>query len=83
VATASAAPRRSRAEGVLIGLAAVIGVLIVLYRNGAVAAAFAATGNVKAYESMEAALGGPALGTPRAVEALVQQPAAAAPGPAR
>lgn len=60
-------------ELVLIGLAAALGLLVTLQRNGAVHALFASAGQESAYRSLEASLGGPALGTPRAVEALVKK----------
>ncbi len=65
--------RRSRAELLLIGLAAAFGLLVVLHRNGVVAQLFASAGQSAAYEGFEAALGGPGFGTPRAVEAQVKK----------
>jgi hypothetical protein len=65
------ASRGSRAETLLIGLAASLGLLIALHRNGAVAALFTSTGQAAAYNGLEATLGGPGFGTPRAVDALV------------
>jgi hypothetical protein len=64
-------PRASRAESLLLGLAALLGLFVVLHRNGALAVLFASAGQTAAYDSLEAALGGPGSGTPRAVEALV------------
>jgi len=49
-------------EWVLIGVAALLGLLVTLYRNGVVHDA-----------SLDAALGGPGFGTPAAVEALVSK----------
>jgi hypothetical protein len=72
-------PRASRAELLLIGLAALLGLLVVLHRNGALAALLASPGRPSAYDGVEAALGGPGFGTPRAVDALV----AKTPTPAR
>jgi hypothetical protein len=63
----------NRAEPLLIGLAAVVGLLITLQRTGAVHALFAAAGQESAYTGLEAALGGPSVGTPRAVELLVKK----------
>lgn len=65
-----AAARGSRSEAWLIALAAVLGLVVVLYRNGVVAGLFASAGQAAAYEKLEASLGGPGSGTPRAVEAL-------------
>jgi hypothetical protein len=65
--------RASRAERLLIGLAAVVGLLITLQRTGATHALFAAAGQESAYVSLEASLGGPGFGTPRAVDALVSK----------
>jgi hypothetical protein len=42
-----------------------------LHRNGALAALLASAGQAAAYDSLEASLGGPGIGTPRAVDALV------------
>jgi hypothetical protein len=57
----------------LIGLAALLGLLVVLQRNGALAALFASAGQAAAYERLESTLGGPGFGTPRAVDALVRK----------
>jgi hypothetical protein len=65
--------RANRTETVLIAVAALLGLMVALQRNGALAALFASAGQGAAYASLEAALGGPALGTPRAVDALVSQ----------
>lgn len=65
--------RASRLELVLIGLAAGLGLLVTLQRNGALHSLFASIGQASAYQSLEASLGGPGLGTPRAVEALVKK----------
>jgi len=64
--------RANRAELVLIGVAALLGLVVTLQRQGALAALFASAGQAAAYSSLEASLGGPGLGTPRAVEALVK-----------
>jgi hypothetical protein len=64
-------PRASRAESLVIGLVAVLGVLVALHRNGVLAALFASAGQAAAYDGLETGLGGPGFGTPRAVEALV------------
>ena len=64
-------PRASRVEPLLIGLAALLGVVLTLQRNGVVATLAASAGQTAAYIKLEKALGGPAPGTPRAVEALV------------
>jgi hypothetical protein len=66
-------PPARRLELALIGAAAVLGLLVILQRNGALAALFASAGQESAYQSLEASLGGPGLGTPRAVEALIKK----------
>jgi hypothetical protein len=66
-------PRPSRLESVLIGLAALLGLVLALQRNGTLATLFASAGQAAAYAKLEAALGGPAFGTPRAVDALTSQ----------
>jgi hypothetical protein len=71
VAAPIAAQRPSRAEPALIGLAVLLGLLVTLYRNGALATLFASAGQSAAYGSLESSLGGPGFGTPRAVDALV------------
>jgi hypothetical protein len=58
---------------VLIAVAAVLGLLVTLHRNGALHALLASAGQESAYQSLEGALGGPGFGTPRAVEALVKK----------
>ena len=65
--------RASRAEALLIGLVALLGLLVTLHRNGTLAALFASAGQSSAYASLESALGGPGFGTPRAVDALVSK----------
>ena len=55
----------------MIGFAVLVGLLVTLHRNGALASAFTAAGRAATYASIEAALGGPSLDTPRGVEALV------------
>lgn len=65
--------RANRLELLLIGVAAALGLLLTLQRNGAVYALFAAAGQASAYQSLEASLGGPGLGTPRAVDALLKK----------
>jgi hypothetical protein len=70
--------RTSRADWLLVGLVALLGLLVTLHRNGALAALSASAGQSAAYQSFEAALGGPGFGTPRAVEALVGSPASSA-----
>jgi hypothetical protein len=59
--------RGSRLESVLIGLVVLLGLVVTLHRNGVLQGAL----GEKTYASVEAALGGPGFGTPRAVEALV------------
>ena len=67
-----AAPARaSRVESLLLGLAVVVGIVLTLQRNGVMAMLAASAGQTAAYTKLEASLGGPAPGTPRAVEALV------------
>jgi hypothetical protein len=63
--------RASRAETWLIGLAAALGLLVTLQRNGVLQSLFAATGQAASYAKLEASLGGPGFGTVRAVDALV------------
>jgi len=62
-------------ESVLIGLIALLGVLVILQRNGVVHSVLASAGAQSAYASLETALGGPGFGTPGAVEALVKKTA--------
>jgi hypothetical protein len=70
--TPSVQPSRpNRAESLLIGLAALLGLVVVLQRNGALAALFASAGQASAYASLETSLGGPSFGTPRFVDVLV------------
>ena len=64
--------RGSRMESVLLGVVALLGLLVTLQRNGVVHALLASAGAQSTYASLEAALGGPGFGTPRAVEALVK-----------
>ena len=66
-------PRPSRVESLLIGLAALLGLMLALQRNGALAALCASAGQGAACVNLEASLGGPGFGTPRAVDALVGQ----------
>jgi uncharacterized protein DUF4339 len=79
-AAAPLAPARaSRAEFALLGLAALLGLLLTLHRNGALFTLSSAGA-----ESLEASLGGPGFGTPREVEVLVKKastPAAQASAP--
>jgi hypothetical protein len=63
--------RASRGEVWLIGLAALLGLLVTLQRNGALAALLASAGQAAGYAKLEASLGGPGFGTVRAVDALV------------
>jgi hypothetical protein len=72
-------PRASRAEQLLIGLAALLGLLVVLHRNGALLAVLTSAGQAAAYDGLEATLGGPGFGTPRAVDALVAKTPTRAP----
>jgi hypothetical protein len=65
--------RPSRREPLLIGLAALLGLIVILHRNGALAEIFASAGQGSAYASLEASLGGPGFGTPRAVDALARR----------
>ncbi|HEY5376916.1 MAG TPA: GYF domain-containing protein [Polyangiaceae bacterium] len=80
----SQAPRVVRQGGglgrVLLGLAAVAGLAITLYRNGIVRGAATGVHQEALYERLETALGGPAFGTLRAVEqnAAVQSSVSAA-----
>lgn len=63
--------RASRAEMGLIGLAVLLGLLVTLQRNGALATLLASAGQTAGYAKLEASLGGPGFGTVRAVDALV------------
>lgn len=72
-APAASPSRASRVELLLLGLSALIGVLVALQRNGALAALSVSAGQSSSYLKLEASLGGPGFGTPRAVEALVSQ----------
>ena len=60
-------------ESVLIGLAALLGLVVTLHRNGIVHTMLASAGAQSTYTSLETALGGPGFGTPGAVEALVKK----------
>jgi hypothetical protein len=60
-------------ESLLIGLTALLGLVVVLQRNGVLAALFASAGQTGAYTTLEGSLGGPGFGTLRAVDALVSQ----------
>jgi hypothetical protein len=70
IAPPASPPRASRTEPLLIALAAVLGLLITLHRNGVLASLFVSAGQAAAYERLETTLGGPGFGTPRAVDAL-------------
>ena len=78
---------RSRSGGTfVIVLALAAGAAVTLYRNAVVHAAAQSMGQEKSYLQLETALGGPAFGTPRAVDrmteatrAIVSSAAAAAP----
>jgi uncharacterized protein DUF4339 len=61
----------------LIGLAAVAGVSVTLYRNGVVREAATSVHQEALYARLEASLGGPAFGTLRAVEQATSVQAAA------
>jgi hypothetical protein len=71
IAPPASPPRASRTEPLLIALAAVLGLLITLQRNGVLASLFVSAGQAAAYERLETTLGGPGFGTPRAIDALV------------
>jgi hypothetical protein len=68
--------RAHRAEVLLLGLAVLLGLVVTLQRQGALAALFASAGQAAGYAKLEASFGGPGFGTPRAVEALVNASAA-------
>jgi hypothetical protein len=75
-----APPRRPARAGVgrlLIGVALIAGVAISLYRNGLVHDAALAVHQEALYDRLEAALGGPAFGTLRALEQSAAAPFAA------
>lgn len=59
-----------------IVLAAIIGVVVTLYRNDVLHAGARTVGQEAAYLKLEAALGGPGFGTPRAVEPMAKAAAA-------
>ncbi len=65
--------KASRVELLLLGLSALVGLLVALERNGALAALSVSAGQSTSYLKLEAFLGGPGFGTPRAVEELVTQ----------
>jgi hypothetical protein len=67
-----AAAGANRTEVLLIGFVALLGLMVTLQRNGVLAAWLASAGQGAAYAGLEASLGGPGFGTPRAVEALVR-----------
>jgi hypothetical protein len=77
----SQAPRAVRQGGgfgrFLLGLAAVAGVGITLYRNGIVREAATSVHQEALYARLETALGGPSFGTLRAVEQSTSEQAAA------
>jgi hypothetical protein len=64
--------RVNRLEPTVIALAAALGLLVTLQRTGTLASAFASAGQQAVYARIEAALGGPAIDTPRGVEALLK-----------
>lgn len=70
-----------RARGVggsgawVIVLSVLVGLTITLYRNAVVHAAASSMGQGASYLKLEAALGGPGFGTPRAVETMTARPA--------
>jgi hypothetical protein len=74
-------PARAGVGRLLIGAALIAGVAISLYRNGLVHDAALAMHQEALYDRLEAALGGPAFGTLRALEqsAAVRLPASSAP----
>jgi hypothetical protein len=57
-------------------LAAVVGLTITLYRNELLYAGARSVGQESSYLRLEAALGGPGFGTPRAVESMAKAAAA-------
>jgi hypothetical protein len=63
--------KASRVELLLLGLAVLMGALVALQRNGVLAALSVSAGRGTSYLALEASLGGPGFGTPRAVDALV------------
>jgi hypothetical protein len=82
-------PRARRGGAVVIAVALAAGAAVTLYRNAVVHAAAQSMGQEKSYLELETALGGPAFGTPRAVDrmteatrSLVSSVAAAEPAPA-
>jgi hypothetical protein len=62
--------RTGRVELLLIAAATLVGLLVTLHRDGALHALMAGMGAERAYAGLEASLGGPGFGTPRAVAAL-------------
>jgi hypothetical protein len=65
--------RANRLEPTLVALAAALGLIVTLQRSGALASLFASAGQQSTYARIESALGGPAIGTPRGVEALLNK----------
>lgn len=65
-----APPRSNRLGGVLVALAMLAGVGISLYRNDVLRDVAQSTGQARHYAQLEAALGSPGFGTPRAVKEL-------------
>jgi hypothetical protein len=67
------APTRSggRAGRWVLGFSIFAGLGLTLYRNDVLREAAASAGQATNYQKLEAALGGPGFGTPRAVDALV------------
>lgn len=65
-----AAPRPNRLGSVLVALAIVAGAGISLYRNDVLRDVAQSTGQERHYAQLEAALGSPGFGTPRAVKEL-------------
>ena len=59
-----------------IVLAAIVGLVITLYRNNMIHAGAQTVGQEAAYLKLETALGGPGFGTPRAVEPMAKAAAA-------
>jgi hypothetical protein len=67
--------RRGGSGGWVIVLAAAVGLAVTLYRNDVVHAAASSMGQTATMSKLEAALGGPGFGTPRAVSKMTTRPA--------
>lgn len=76
------APARGgrRTEQLIVGAAALLGLLVTLYRNDILRDLAGAVGSESAVVGLEETLGGPGFGTPRSIE-LLRAPSTVAPEP--